>query len=238
MVPPAPSPNDVAFVLPAAVTFLGEALAPVAKNLQRALARQARPSGHEFVTTDDLSQHMGVIAQALTHLSSRIDDLMVNVIKDKKAGMAEAYRGAGRLEQVLSEWVNGYQAVQASRAGPETTEARALLLGVYRHHMKAICEWLEELVQVFANPALALQRRGITLTDHVDLPITLTMTTPPEMEKLKNLVKRLQIAPEPVIEPAPEYQQPESRNPGILGTIGALAFGIGISKAVFGRHHG
>jgi hypothetical protein len=39
-------------------------------------------------------------------------------------------------------------------------------------------------------------------------------------------------------EPALEYRRASSSNPGILGTIGALAFGVGITNALLGRHRG
>lgn len=232
------NPQDVVSALPSRVTFLGEALAPVAKNLRRAITRRVKSSGHEFVTIDDLLRHTGIIEMALNHLSPRFEDLMGNVMRNESAGLAEAGRAAGRLEQVLSEFVDGCHEVQASHAGAETSEARALLLGVYRHHIREICDWIEELVQVIADPVAASEKREIPLTGNIELSVVLNMTSPPEMAKLNDLATRLQIRPARVIESAPRYEPPASRPPGILGTIGALAFGIGITKAILGRHRG
>lgn len=64
------------------------------------------------------------------------------------------------------------------------------------------------------------------------------MTSPPEMAKLDALAKRLIPPPETYSEASPRVEQRETSGPGILGTIGALAFGIGITKAVLGRNHG
>jgi len=230
--------EDVVYRLPSRVAFLGEALEPVAKSLHQAITRKVKPSGREFLIVDDLVRHMGVIHQALIHLSSRLDDLMGNLIQDESAGMAEAYRAAGRLELVLSEFVDGYHEVKSSHDGPESSEARKLLLGVYRHRIREICKWLDDLVQAITNPTSALEKRGITPTADIELTVVLKMTSPPEMAKLDALAKRLHIQVEPLAEAPPTYEPPEPRRPGILGTIGALAFGIGISKAVFGRHHG
>lgn len=239
MTAPLPGPNDIVFILPSGAKFLGEALVPVAKNLRLALARKVRSSGPEFVTIDDLSRHMGVLGQAFTHWSPRLDDLMRNVIQDQSAGMAEAYRAAGRLEQVISEFVDGYQMVQTSHAGPEASQPRMLLLGVYRHYMKQICDWLEDVVQVTANPRSAIEKRGLLLKENVELSVVLKLTTPPEMAKLHELVAKMQVPvePEPEIEPPARNQPPPSTGPGIMGAIGALAFGIGVSKAVLGRRH-
>ncbi len=246
MVLSSPNSKKVVSALPSRVTFLGEALGPVVKSLRQAIARQVKSSCHEFVTIDDVSQHMGVISQALTHLQPRLSDLIGSAIEDERASMAEAYRAAGRLEQVLSEFVDGYHEVKASHSGPETSEARTLLLGVYRHHIRRLCEWLEELILVIADPLAASERRGIPMTGIVNLTVVLKFTTPPEMAKLNDLAKSLQIAPGPELEPmleartepALEYRQPASSNPGILGTIGALVFGGSITNAVLGRHRG
>lgn len=204
------------------------------------MTRKVKSSGHEFVTIDDLLHHMDVIQQALTHLSPRLDGLMANVMRNEKAGMAEAQRETGRLEQVLSEFVDGYHEAKASHADPETSEARTLLLGVYRHHIREICDWLDEFVHVVTNPVSAIEERGIPLAANVVCTVALNMTSPPQMAKLNDLATRLQIRPAPVIESAPEpatrYEPPQSRGPGVLGTIGALAFGMGINQAIW-RHH-
>lgn len=241
-----PKTNDVIADLPSRVKFLAEALEPVAKNLRKTIACKVKTSGHEFVTVDDVSRHMGVISQALTHLQPRLSELIGSANEDERASMAEAYRAAGRLEQVLSEFVDGYRDVKASHTSTETRRARSLLLGVYRHHIREICEWLEELVQVIANPAAASEKRGIALTNNVSLTVVLNLTTPSEMTELNDLAKRQQAPPEPEMEsvheaqvgPVSGYQQPANSNPGILGTLGTLAFGMGITKAIFGRHRG
>ena len=246
MVLSSPHSKNAISELPSRVTLLGEALEPVAKNLRQAMVCKVKSSGHQFVMIDDLLRHLDVISRAWTHLLPRFDDLMTNFMRNETAGMAEACRAAGRLEQVLLEFVDGYREVKASHSGPETSEARSLLLGVYRHHIRRLCEWLEELMLVITDPLAATERRGIPMTGIVNLTVVLNFTTPPEMAKLNDLAKRLQVAPgqeiesmlEARTEPALEYRQASSSNPGILETIGALAFGVGINRALWGRHRG
>jgi hypothetical protein len=232
------NPNNVVYSFPPRVVWLGEALVPVAKNLRHALSKRVKPSGHEFVTLDDLSHHMGVIAPAIAHLSSPVENMMANVFNNESATVSDAHRAAGRLEQVISEFVEGYLAVKASRSGPQTVGPRTLLLGVYRHHLREICNWLEELIQAISNPLAAVEKRGLALTANTSLTFTLVMTSPPEMERLEELAKSLLSDAEPPIENElpPRPQSEERARPGILGTIGALAFGIGISNSVFGRY--
>jgi hypothetical protein len=166
---------------------------------------------------------------------------MKDVIRNEEAGLAEASRAAGRLEQVLSEFVEGYQAAKAAHAvDTDSREARSLLLGVYRHHVRVICDWLDDLVHAINNPIAALDKQAIPVTSNVMLTIALNMTSPPEMAKLDALAKRLRQKSEPSIEAVPTQpprEAPINNEPGILGTIGALAFGVGLANSVFGRHH-
>ncbi len=182
--PPSPSQGEVVCVLPSRLAILGEALEPVAKELRHAMTRRTTPSSRDLVVPDDLARHMGIIHQALMHLQPKVDALMSNVVNDENAGMAQAYREAGRLAQVLSEFVDGYHDAKAASTSPDTKVGKDLLLGVYRHHIREIGEWLEEFVQVLADPLSAMQRRGIPIAANVELSVALNMSSPPEMAKL------------------------------------------------------
>ena len=233
--------NDVVCELPSQVICLGQALPPVIKTVRLAMARKVRSSGLEFEAIADLSSHMGVITNALRHFSPRIEGLMTDVIHNDDAGIAEASRAAGRLEQVLSEFVEGYQSAKAAHAvDTDSREARSLLLGVYRHHVRVICDWLDDLVHAIINPIAALDKQSIPVTSNVMLTIALNMTSPSEMAKLDALARRLRQKSEASIEEAPTQpprDAPINDGPGILGTIGALAFGVGLTDAIFGRYH-
>lgn len=226
--------KEIVCQIPARVTFLGEALKPVAENLRQAMTLKVKPSGHEFVLMDDLMLHMDIVVQALTHLSPRFDDLMTRVVKDENAGMAEAYRAAGRFEQVMSEFTDGLHAAQASHASAESNEARELMIGVYMHHIREITDWLFELVSAIARPLEALNKQGIQAASSVTLPVILNLTSPPEMAKLHELSKELRTE----FQETPPLQElaPDRPRPGLLGTIGALAFGLGVVNQVFGKH--
>jgi len=130
-----PPPEDMVCVIPAQVILLGEALAPVAHGARQALTRTVPSSGHAFNPLGDTSRHLGVIQQALKRLKPRLDGLMTEVIHKEGANAIDAGRAAGRLEQVLSKFVDGYLDAEASPADGEDGEARRLILGVYHHHI-------------------------------------------------------------------------------------------------------
>lgn len=195
------NPNDVVCELPSQVICLGQALPPVIKTVRLAMIRKVRSSGLEFEAIADLSSHMGLITNALSHFSPQIEGLMADVIRNEDAGLAEASRAAGRLEQVLSEFVEGYQTAKATHAvDTDSREARSLLLGVYRHHVRVICDWMDDLVHAINNPMAALEKQLTPVTHNVVLTIALNMTSPPEMAKLDELAKRMRERSEALVD--------------------------------------
>ena len=219
---------------PARITWLGEAFVPVAQNMRLVLSQRAASPGSLFVVFDDLLKHMDVITRALAHLSPQIDYLMGHVVQREGAGKSEVFRAVGRLEQVISEFADGYLEAKATQPTAETGYARNLLLGVYRHHIREICEWLEELAEVIANPVRAMEKRGIAPSGNVVLTVALTMTSPPEMAKLDELATAVLTENAPVAER--KFDPDAVQQPGFWGTAGALVFGMGIANAVLGRN--
>lgn len=186
--------NNVTYKVPDRVLQLGEVLIPISKYLHNALTQRVPTTGREFETIQDLLHHSGVIQRTLTYLEIRVEDISRDVLSNEKAGLAEANRVAGRLEQVLAEFVDGYHDAQ-SLVGSDPYGARELLLAVYRHYIREISDWLDKLIEAIANPASAIESRGIVPTSEVALIVTLTMTTPQEMEELLLLSKKLQSQP-------------------------------------------
>lgn len=240
MTSPAPAPQDTAFVVPERLTLLGQAVGPVARAARQSLVRKVLPSGCEFVLLEDAIRHMGVIQAALEHLSLRLDGLMTNVVSNDKATSLEVGREAGRLEQVLSEFVDGFLEVKASHADPNSSHARTLVMGVYRHHARSVCRWLEEMSWVMCNPEAAIRQRGLAGSTDVVFTINLNMTTPPQMAALHALSRQLRESFEAQNTWPPQQMDPPEaiRATGVLETIGALAFGLGFTKAVLGRRGG
>lgn len=231
------TPDEMNCVLSPQILALGQALAPVAKAARKALDGKVRSSGQDFATLEFLGLHMGRIEHALTRLTSRLEGLMSNVIRKDGVGLIDVGRSSGRLEQVISELVDGFHDAKAFHAPAESIEARALILGVYRHHIRDICDWLDDLVASISNPAGALKRRGIEPSNDVILNISINLTSPPEMVKIGALVQKLQTQHEERVESPIRPKHARDDRVGVLGTMGALAFGLGLSQAVFGKRH-
>lgn len=235
---PSSSEDEIVYVLPPRFTFVREALVPMVKSLRGAMEQVSGLSRQEFVMPESFYHHSRAIQRFLERLPSRVEGLNSDSVNGDESDIAQVYRAAGRLEEVLSEWVDGYQEVKASHAQPDAGEVRDLLVGVYRHHLLEVCNWLEDLVNVIGDPATAMAKKGLSIRNGATLTVSLSVTVPPEMDKLLAIAKRMQINATPELEPTPASPRSSQSAPGILGTMGALAFGIGITEAVLGRHRG
>lgn len=240
---PSSSEDEIRYVLPPRFAIVGEALVPLVNNLRKAMAEDAALAGREFVAPRSIIHHLDVIQRVLERLPLRVNGLVNDIRTTEEPDIAHIYRAAGRLEELLLQWVDGLHDVRASHAPPEMVEVRDLLVGVYRHHLLEVCNWLADLVKVIADPAVAIEKSGMPMGDGSTLTVALTITVPPGMAELLAIANRMQvdsleeIASTPISIPTPGSHNATPVGPGILGTLGALAFGIGVTKAVLGRNH-
>ena len=113
-----------------------------------------------------------------------------------------------------------------------------MILGVYRHHILSICSWLDDLIFTINSPALAVQKRGVEPSSHMELNVGTDLTSTPEMAQLGTLIKKLHHLPDADMELSFDKQQAENHAPGVLTTVGALAVWFGLSDALLGDRKG
>lgn len=222
---------EVVFHVPAQLLLLGSALAPIAEGLQRALRRRVRSSGRGFEVPEDLTRHLGLLETALSHLEPRPGDLMRSVINNEHATAIDAGRAAGRLEQVLSEFTDAYLDARLTCSGPTHPQARELLIGIYRHFLTQISHWLNRVVLAIEQPQAEISQQGLTAHDGMVLSVNLELTTPDQMQALRDLIQRLVPLAE---EPQHASTMAPERPPSLLDKASALAFALGLVSAVRG----
>ncbi len=236
---PAGDDDQIRYVLSPRFTIVGEALFPVVNSLREAMAQDVGVCHHEFVMPESLSHHLSVIHRVLERLPLRVEELVNGgSANTDDSDLQQVYRATGRLEEVLSEWVVGFHEVRASHAEPEFGEVRDLLVGVYRHHLLEVCNWLADLIKVIVNPTEATEKAGLPTGEGETLNLSLTISVPPQMGELLSIARRMQATTGSEIESNPPSHHAAQAGPGVFATLGALAFGIGVTEAVLGRNHG
>lgn len=219
--------------LPARVVLWGQAIRPLCGSLSQALRQSASPSGETFQGLEDVSRHFESYTRGLADLGEMLTVINTKVLGNVQASDGDIYRTVGRLEQALQQLIRPYLEIGSSAEQPDFPELQPLILGVFRHTLTEIHDWLQRMVDDIQDPASACQRRGLKVTEGMVLSIDLNLTTPPEMERLQQIADSLRSAAEEAAEDLSINRTPPTpTRPGLLAHLGALMFGL----AVVSRH--
>jgi hypothetical protein len=214
--------------LPRRLTVLGEAMRPLWITVRSQIDRpvhQALADAPSMV--DVVSHHLGVLQNTILRLTDRINSLMTDVVSNDDVSDPEVYRAVGGFEAFLDDLLASYHAVRVLNVYGDDAEARDLLACVYRHSLVEVRDWLQELVETLANPLDALRKRGLPTSGAVELPLTLTLTSAPELAGLSQWAELHSL----------DYSRSRPKHCaglGFWGTVGAMAIGFGIGDALFG----
>lgn len=212
--------------LPSRLVCLGEAMAPVLGKLDAALSEQSQPTVPVGSIVDVIKEGLSALGGSMPRLSDQVNGLMTDVAANESASDRDVYRAVGRFEGVLDEIISNYRKVCRHSAYGSDEEACELLAGTYRHSMREILNWLKDLVDTLSDPIAALNRKGLPTTGSIEIPLTLTLTSAPELAGLQRWGERHSL-----YSPSPT---PTNQGLGFWGTVGAIAIGWGIGEALFG----
>lgn len=211
--------------LPPRLVCLSEAMAPVLRKLDNALAEQAVPTVRVESIVDVIRGGLDALGRSMPRLSDQVNGLMTDVAANENASARDVYRAVGRFEGVLDEIISDYQKVSRQSAYGSDEEVCALLAGTFRHSLQEIQEWLRDVVETLEDPMAALQRKELPTTGYVEIPLTLTLTSAPGLAGLQRWGEDHSVYTPPA----------KSQGLGFWGTIGAIAIGCGIGEALFGN---
>ena len=163
---------------------LAAGLGPVAKRIRdrrqvgaSAVAREDDPKGflerHLQLLGDEGSQRLRAEVKALGALLAGGD-----------ADLAAIHRGVGRVERCLEDLLEGFAEAQRADFGGEYLRGLELLLDGYRHCFAQLQHWLDELVDICADPAGAAAGRGLPSSGRVEIPLALVLATPHALKEL------------------------------------------------------
>ncbi len=212
--------------LPSRLVCLGEAMAPVLRKLDAAVAEHSLQTVPVGSMVDVIKEGLAALGRSMPRLSDQVNGLMTDVAANESATDRDVYRAVGRFEGVLDEIINEYRKIGRQSAFGSDEEARVLLAEIYRHSMREIQVWLQDLVDTLADPKEALRRKGLPTTGSNEIPLTLTLTSAPELAGLQRWGERHSF-----YTPSPT---PTNQGLGFWGTVGAIAIGWGIGEALFG----
>lgn len=217
--------------LPARVILWGQAIRPLCATLSHALQRPASLSGETFQGLDDVSRHLDSYTRGLEDLGEMLTAINTSVLGNEQASDADVYRTAGRLEQALQQLIRPYSEIGSSTPQSDAPELQPLILGVFRHTLTEIHDWLQSMVKDIQYPASACKRRRLKVTEGMVLSIELNLSSPPEMDRLQQIADSIRSAAEQALDNGSAPCPPPPR-PGLMAHLGGLLFGL----AVVSRH--
>ena len=223
-------------LLPHRVTLLGEAMRPLGRKILGQLDMPVAPAASVSDINGIVSNHLEALQRIVHRLPAQLAGLMTDVVDNEGAGDAEVYRAASRLEASVDDLLDGYRGVRALHVFGTDAVARDLLAGVYRHTLKEVGNWIEELVETLADPLAALRKRGLATSGEVELPVTLTLTAAPQLAELSRCLQRQRATPAfPQLKRPAIAEPPQETGPGFWGTVGTLILLMGVGNALFGK---
>ena len=205
--------------LPPRVVLWGQAIQPLCDSLSHALQQPASPSGETFQGLEDVSRHFEIYTRGLADLGEMLTTINTSVLGNEQASDADVYRTAGRLEQALQQLIRPYREIGSCAPLPDFPELQPLILGVFRHTLSEIHDWLQRMVEDIQDPASACERRALQVTEGMVLSIDLNLTSPPEMERLQQIADSLRSAAEEAAEDLsipPPTSTTSAPRPGLL----------------------
>ena len=211
------------------VTALGEALRPMLLELQTQLDARVHSDLRVSDVAGEIADHLDEMADTVSDLTAKVNAL--GELLSREGPVAGIHRAAGGLEVHLDTLLARYTEVRRWRPIASDLPARDLLAGVYRHLLTEIRGWMEDLVEVIGDPLAAVKRRGLPTSGYVELPITLTLTSAPQLAELHDWLDReLLDAGDDRIPPAPARKS----GLGFCGTVAAAVLGFAIGDWLFG----
>lgn len=211
-------------ILPSPVLTLGEALRPIAGEVearlgQRSVRRQRLDNAGEFLT-----RHLRGIEEEVEALVDVIDRELGPAVA---AGThdADIWRAVARAEVRIERLLDNRDEVWSADCDAADAQGLRLLAAVYRNLLRQILAWLNEILELVDHPLAGLRRRGLATRGKVTPRIELRVEPPPELDSLTRWAD--QRADE--LEDLWDEEAERSRSRSDLGALALVlgAFGLG-----------
>ena len=244
--------TDDAITLPPRFHWLHDALVPVLRKLEAALAEPRLPTMSVSAMRKAVTEGLHALDASKAHLKEAVHGLMNGVCTRQEASERDVYQAAWRVEVVLDVMIEHYLKICRYRGGGRDEEVCVLLMSLFHHSMRQTRDWLQELLDTLASPRRALLRRGLPTTGKVKISLTFALSSAPEAEQLQQWMEAKPLclpAPAPVPAPTPvpapmpvpayhAYPRPprpvQRRGVDLFDIILGSAIGWGIGNALFG----
>ena len=209
------------------VIALGEALRPISLKLHTQMGTPTRRTLAVYDLVGSIWSHLDGLGSTVGELETKVRAL--GRLVSGEGSDADIYRTAGGLEVYIDNLLESCAEIRQWRLGASDAPARDLLAGIYLHVLAEIRDWIDEMLEVIADPVAALERRGLPTSGHVELQLDLILTEAPQLAELRRWAER-NITVDHVLPSAPAGKP----GLGFCGTVVAAVLGFAIGGFLFG----
>lgn len=164
--------------------LLGEALQPLLRKVEAALSEPVRPIGTDFLGF--CRPTLNRFGDSVQRLGDEANGALNGVVGAADVPESEVHRAVGRLEMVLDELLDSYAELREARPHAAHVRGHELLMPALRQTLTEIQDWLQDMVDTFADPVEVLKRKGLPTDGSVNLHLILTVTNPKELEEFND----------------------------------------------------
>lgn len=176
--------NDVSVTLPDHLQVFMRAIKPVYSHFRSARGERIIPSSIPQNFFEDMSQLLQPLQSFASNVGRIIGDGLGGVAQRKDATEVQIFAAVRDFEHSLEALLAGYRRVRAVKAWGEDEQLRGWIEGMYRHTLGEVGDWLDDLVDALDDPTGAIVKRGLPLGGHVDIPLELKLTVPPQVAQI------------------------------------------------------
>lgn len=169
---------------------LGEALRPGLDLLERRLDELVYPIHSINDPGSWLQSSIDRLSALVGSVNAQFAQLSNEVLANENAHDADIYRIAGRFDAYLGSFLDGRSDIRRAWVPDEFVFARDLLAGAYRHYLNELHEWLLRFIALLEDPLAAARRQGLPEDGPINLEMTLTFTSAPELAQLSAWAER------------------------------------------------
>lgn len=219
-------------VSPQALTFC-KALAATTARVGQLLEQgtNAGDTGVSFNIYKHIVPNVNLIVDVTTELSTWLQESASLLLDNRQADNLAIGRAVGRFEQIVGRMIDGYIRLQSSPADDGIhAQSRALVAAIYRHHLRQIVTWFNDLTAAIDDPAAWLASHPDDNLARPTLVIELDLSPPPELRELVHLSR--QVAREATTGHAQivESNAPDIGRAGFFDHVGALTFALALGS--------
>lgn len=203
---------------------LGRALQPLLQRLRFELATQVVASTVVADPIATLEGHFDALPQRIELLAVRVRDLNDDVAANPQASAADVQRAVGRLAECIDAFIADLRNARTLRSDGSAAEMPFLLVGMYRHTLGEVAQWLERIVNVLADPASEAARQHLPTDRPIEFNLALKLTEAPQVEGLRQWVRQQQ----------PSSAASPPRTLSLMDKVSVVVLGLALGAALSG----